>query len=141
MLRLSTRSRYGLRAMISIARSEHIPVSCETIAECEGVSKKYLDGILGRLRRATLIKSFKGQGGGYTLARPPEEIKVSDIIRVLERGFAVVPCVYAPSRCEKAERCPTREVWCSISAAVNNTLDKLTIADLASENRPKIHEA
>ena len=131
-MRLSTRSRYGLRAMISIARSEKSPISSETIAECERVSKKYLDGILNRLRRAALLKSHRGQGGGYLLARPPEEISAGDIIRILEKGYTIVPCVENPSRCEKAGRCPTREVWCSVSAAVNNTLNGVTLADLAS---------
>jgi Rrf2 family protein len=120
--------------MISIARKKQFPVSSETIAELEGVSKKYLDGILGRLRGAALIKSFRGQGGGYVLARAPEEIRLSEIICVLEEGTAIVPCVEDPSACEKVRACPSREVWCTVSTAIDDTLKGITLADLTDRS-------
>ncbi|UCF06620.1 MAG: Rrf2 family transcriptional regulator [bacterium] len=131
-MRLSTLSRYGLRAMVTIARNHQTPISSDKVAEYEDVSKKYLDGILSKLRTAGLLKSFKGQGGGYILARPPEEIRAGDVVRILESGFAVVPCVDDPSKCEKAGRCPTREVWCAVSAAAGEVLNRITLADLTA---------
>lgn len=131
-MRLSTRSRYGLRAMIRIARNRDEPLTSDVIADFESVSKRYLDGILGTLRVAGLLKSFRGQGGGYTLARPPWEISARDIVRVLEGGFAVVPCVDDPGKCPKAGECPAKEVWRSVSAAVSDTLGKVTLSELAA---------
>lgn len=130
-MRISTRSRYGLRAMIDIARKPNEPTTCEEIADCESVSKKYLDGILGRLRRAGLVRSVKGQGGGYMLARSAREISVRDILRPLEPIPDVVPCVGDPSRCERSRGCPAREVWRTASYSLDLTLGAIKLADLA----------
>lgn len=129
-MRLSTRSRYGLRAMVSIARSLQNPVSSETLAACEDVSKKYLDRLLNKLRSAGLLKSFKGQGGGYVLARPAEDISVGDIVCTLEDGICLVPCVDDHTACTKVDKCPTREVWRIVSAVMKESLNGFTLADL-----------
>lgn len=118
--------------MKAIARSGSMPITSDEVSEGEDVSKKYLDGILGRLRRAGLLRTFRGRGGGYVLARPAEEITAGEVVRVLEGGFGVVPCVDAPRKCGKSGHCATREVWCSVSAAVNEVLHKVTIASLAA---------
>lgn len=131
-MRLSTRARYGLRAMVSVARNKDVPVSSETVAECEKVSKKYLDRLLGTLRGAGLLRSHRGQGGGYTLARPPVSITVAEIVRVLEHGPGLVPCLTDPGRCSKSVDCPTRPVWLSLSEAIDTTLGGITLADLAA---------
>ena len=131
-MRLSTRTRYGLRAMIHIARNWEEPVTSEAIATIESVSKKYLDTILRTLRGAGLLKALKGQGGGYVLARPPWEISARDVACVLEGGLEVIPCVDNPGECSKAANCPTREVWRSASAAMSDTLGKVTLARLAA---------
>jgi Rrf2 family protein len=131
-MQLSTKTRYGLRAMITIARNWKKPVSSEVIADAESVSKKYLDGILGILRSAGLLRSFKGQGGGYMLARPPWEITARDVVLVLEEGLALVPCMEDPEVCEKIGTCPTREMWQSLSAAMSDTLGKVTLAELTA---------
>jgi Rrf2 family protein len=131
-MRLSTKTRYGLRAMITIARNWERPVTSESVAAEESLSKKYLDGILSILRSAGLLKSFKGQGGGYVLARPPWEITARDVVMILEEGLTIVPCIDDPSACEKSNRCVTREMWRSLSAAMSDTLGKVTLAELAS---------
>ncbi len=130
-MRISTRSRYGLRAMVSIARSLQNPVSSETLAACEDVSKKYLDRLLNKLRGAGLLKSYRGQGGGYVLARPAADIRVGEIVCTLEDGIRLVPCVDDPTACAKTDRCPAREVWRTVSAAMKESLDGFTLADLA----------
>ena len=140
-MKLSTKSRYGLRAMIAIARNWSKPVTSEAIAETESLSKKYLDGILSILRGAGLLEASKGQGGGYSLARPPWEITARDIVIVLEEGLSIVPCVDDPGACERSKDCPTRDMWRSLSAALSDTLGKVTLSELSSRkpgNRNKI---
>jgi len=134
-MRLSTRSRYGLRAVKCIALAGGGPVTSEEIAEREDVSKKYLDGILGALRAAGLVESHRGQGGGYTLSRAAGEIRASDVVGVLEGGGALVPCVDEREACDKVDACATREVWCAASKAVSEVLAGVTVADLAARER------
>lgn len=131
-MRLSTRSRYGLRAVVSIARSAQTPVTSETLAACEDVSKKYLDRLLNTLRCAGLLQSIKGKGGGYILARPAAEIKVSDIVCALEGGICLVPCVDDPAVCAKADTCPSRQVWLATAEIMKDTLSGMTLADLVA---------
>ena len=135
-MRLSTRARYGLRALVALARSAGEPLSSDRLARSEEVSKKYLDHILARLRSAGIVESRRGWGGGYRLARPAADIKVSEVVRVLEGGFGVVPCVDDPAGCAKSGRCSAREVWCTVSAAVHEVLSGLTLAELARGTPP-----
>lgn len=134
-MRLSTRSRYGLRAVKCIALAGGAPVTSEQIAEREDVSKKYLDRILGALRGAGLVESHRGQGGGYTLSRPADRIRASDVVEVLEGGIALVPCVDDRAACRKVDVCATREVWCAASKAITEVLDAVTVADLAAREK------
>lgn len=130
-MRLSTRSRYGLRAMVSIARANGDPVTSDTVAACENVSKKYLDRILGSLRAAGLLESHRGKGGGYVLARSPELISAADIVSALETGDGIVPCVPDPGACSKYDGCPTRSVWERLASAIDESLGGVTLAELA----------
>ena len=118
--------------MVAIARRPGELLKSELIASEEGVSKKYLDAILGRLREAGLLKTVRGSHGGYTLARPPGEIAVADVVEAQEGRIAVVPCVVDASLCERAPRCPTRGVWRETSAAIRRVLAALSLAELAS---------
>jgi len=133
-MRLSTKTRYGLRAMITIAKSWERPVSCEAIAREQSLSKKYLDGILSILRSAGLLKSFRGHGGGYVLSRPPWEMTARDVVLILEEGLALAPCVEDEGACENTGSCPAREMWRSLSAAMSDTLGKVTLAELSEWN-------
>ena len=130
-MKLSTRSRYGLRAMVFIARNAAQIVSSEMIAEGEGLSKKYLDRILNRLRKSGLLRSVKGQGGGYVLSRPAEQIRTDEIIAALEGSLCLVACVDDPSKCEKARDCRTRKVWSRIASVVNESLRCISLRQLA----------
>jgi len=130
-MKLSTRSRYGLRAMVFIASKAAKAVSCELIAESEGVSKRYLDRILNKLRKSGLLRSVKGQGGGYVLSRPADEIRTDQIIAALEGSLCLVECVDDPSVCKKANDCRTRKVWSLIASAVNESLRGISLHELA----------
>ncbi len=132
-MRLSTRSRYGLRAVIRIARGQDELTTSEWIAKEEDVSKKYLDAILGDLREVGIVEAVRGVRGGYRLAREPGEISAADVVEALEGTVVLVPCVEDASVCARASRCPTRKVWSRASEAVRGALSALTLAELASD--------
>jgi len=101
------------------------------IAEGEGLSKKYLDRILNRLRKSGLLRSAKGQGGGYVLSRPAEQIRTDEILAALEGSLCLVACVDDPSKCEKSSDCRTRKVWSRIASVVNESLRCISLRQLA----------
>ena len=129
-MRLSKRGRYGLLAMIALARRPDALTTSEVIAEEEDVSKKYLDEILGGLRAAGLLKAHRGPGGGYSLARPAARITAADVVEALEGEIAVVPCVGDGDACKRADRCPARGVWQATSKAIRRELGAQTLARL-----------
>ena len=130
-MKLSTRSRYGLRAMIAIARRPGEFRTSELVAGEQEVSKKYLDSILGRLREVGLLEAERGMNGGYRLGRPPEAITAADVVEALEGEMTLVPCLKDVSACRRAPRCPTRGVWRAASDAIRGVLAELTLAELA----------
>ena len=139
-MRLSTRARYGLRAMTAIARHSGTFITSEIVAGEEDVSKKYLDSILARLREAGLLEAARGAHGGYRLARPAGAVTAADVVEALEGRIAIVPCVEDASECARSPRCTTREVWRAASDAVRDVLAGLTLAELASRE-PAVERA
>jgi len=132
-MQLSTRGRYGLRAMVELAQNfETGPVPLHTIAERQGLSVKYLHALLAILKRSGLVRSLLGTGGGYVLTRPPSQIRVSEVVRTLEGSLALVRCVEDRSFCDRTERCPVRPVWVGLSKTVERTLSELTLEDVSA---------
>lgn len=130
-MRLSTRGRYGLRAMVELAQGfKADPVHLQDLAEHQGLSVKYLHSLLASLRRAGLVRSVRGAGGGYALTREPSEIKVSEVVRTLEGSMAVVGCVEDRDFCDRIERCPVRPVWVSLTKTIEAALSDLTLEDI-----------
>jgi len=121
-----------MRAMVAIARRPDGYHTGARIASEEGVSKKYLDSILGRLRETSLVDAVRGSKGGYRLARPASDIAAADVVEALDGPVSIVPCVEDSDTCERASRCPTRHLWQSVSDAARDALDKLTLAELAA---------
>ncbi len=120
-MRINTKVRYGLRAILQIAAGyggDPIPVS--SIAKAQGISGKYLEQVVGSLRRAGLIVSRKGVRGGYILARSPEKITLRDIIQTLDPKPELMDCIAQPESCERADKCLTRDVW----SLLNDRLDE-----------------
>ena len=137
-MKLSTRGRYGLRAMIDMALNEgKDPVATHTIAEREGISERYLEQLMVPLKRAGLVKSIRGSQGGYVLAGNPREITAGDVIRVLEGPIAPVDCVSEsnPESCNRADYCVTRLLWAEIRDSIARILDSYTLADLAAQSQ------
>ncbi|HBG23118.1 MAG TPA: Rrf2 family transcriptional regulator [Peptococcaceae bacterium] len=137
-MRLSTRGRYGLRAMLDIAIDQSDePVTLASISERQGVSIGYLEQLMVPLKKEGLIRSVRGAQGGYLLSRVPENITVGDIIRTLEGPIAPVACVSEdyPEECDRAEGCVTRLVWAKVRDSIVDVLDSLTLYDMVEEAR------
>ncbi len=137
-MKLSTRSRYGVRMMADLADNYgKTPVFLKDIAKREDISEKYLSIIVIPLRAAGLIQSTRGAYGGYVLARPPEEITVGDIFDAVEGKICLVDCVKNPQDCSRASTCPTRDVWSVLSDRIRDTLGSITMADLVKTRHEK----
>ncbi len=137
-MKLSTRSRYGVRLMTALA-CEHGEKSLflKDIAASEKISGKYLSLIVIPLRAAGLINSLRGAHGGYSLARAPGEITLCDIIEALEGETCLVRCVKQPSTCDRAAICPTRDIWRVLGDKIRETMRSVTIAELANLQKEK----
>jgi Rrf2 family transcriptional regulator, cysteine metabolism repressor len=135
-MRVSAKGEYGVRALVILALNFQAgPTSLREIAERENISYQFLEQIFLSLRRAGLIDSVRGAKGGYTLARPPEDIKVGDIIRVLDGPIAPVDCVAEGNeekRCTRTGTCLSRGIWEKLRDRMSEVLDEITLADVIS---------
>ena len=130
-MKLSTRSRYGTRLMLDMARHYHEgPLQLGDIAKRQEVSVKYLEQIIIPLKKARYIESVRGRKGGHILSKPPEEITVGEIVALLENGNGLVKCVADGAVCERADACPTRLLWKEAYEAMFDRLEAVTLADL-----------
>lgn len=131
MLRLSTKGQYGVRAMFEIARGyPDRPLTIKEIAERQDVSVAYLEQILGKLRRAGLVRSIRGPGGGYLLAREPREIPIAAVLGVLEGPVAITSCVDPREGCVRVEHCVTHLLWKELGAQIEGFLNTITLGNL-----------
>ena len=137
-MKLSTKGGYGLRALIDLAvYSGDETVSIASIASRQNISESYLEQLIAKLRKAGLVTSVRGAGGGYKLAKPAEEISVGDILRALEGSLDPVECpgLKEESTCDGSEFCVTKYVWQRINDSINRTVDEIKISDLVKESR------
>lgn len=134
-MRFSSREQYGLRLMAELAaRYGERPVPLSEVADAQGIALATLEQIVAPLRRSGLVISTRGATGGYTLARPPTEMTVGDVLRALEGGLVPVPCLDpGGERCERAQRCTTRPVWALVRDRLVETLDRLTLEDVCRQ--------
>lgn len=136
-MRLTTKGRYGLRAMFELAKDYGKgPVTIKTISERQHLSIHYLEQLLAKLRRSGLIKSVRGPGGGYILAKKPSKISIGDIVRILEGPIALAKCIdesLMKNICEHIDDCVVRLMWKRISDRIADVLDSITLEDLNKE--------
>jgi Rrf2 family protein len=139
-MKISTRGRYGTRAMLELALhyGREGPVLLREIARRQQISERYLERIMATLVSAGLVRSLRGQHGGFNLARPPGKIKLSEIIQVVEGSLAPVACVETPQVCSRVEICVTREVWTKLKKAMMEVLENITLQDLARRQKEKL---
>lgn len=137
-MKMSTKGRYGLRVMMELAAHYgEGPQLVEPIAKRQDISGKYIHVLVTGLRTAGLIRSVRGPAGGYELTREPARITALDVIQALEGPTTPVDCVPNPGACLRAQRCATRDVWCDVSAAIDSVLGRLTLEQLAANQRAK----
>ena len=130
-MKLSTKGRYGLRAMIDLARySEDEPVSISSIASRQAISERYLEQLVALLKKAGLVSSIRGAQGGY-------EISVGDVLRALEGSLEPVKCAafYSEEGCLAAGGCVTKYVWQKINDSINDTVDHIMLDELVEESK------
>jgi Rrf2 family protein len=134
-MRLSTKGRYGLKAMFELALNEsNGPVPLKHIAQKRNISEQYLEQIFASLRKAELVKSIRGAQGGYLLGRTPDKITVGDIIVVLEGPVAPSECVLDSENCQNAEECVTKVVWEKIKTSIEEVIDSITLQDMIDDH-------
>jgi len=132
-MKFSAKEQYGLRVMAELARKRgRGPTPLNQIAEVEGLPLPSLEQIVIPLRQAGLVQSLRGAHGGYLLGRRPEAITIGDIIRALEGTIVPIPCVAKDSctPCGREDVCVARNVWERVRDRLEDTLDKMTLADL-----------
>ena len=136
-MRLTTKGRYGLRAMFELAKDYGKgPVAIKTISERQHLSIHYLEQLLSKLRKSALIKSIRGPGGGYVLAKKPTQISVGDIVRTLEGPIALAKCIdesLMHNACEQVDDCVVRLMWKRVSMRIEEVLNGISLEDLKGE--------
>ena len=133
MIRLSTKGRYGTRLMINLAQhygNGNRTVILKNVSTDEAISIRYLEQIIIPLKINRLVKSVRGAGGGYTIARSPEEIKLSEILHALEGSCCLVECMEDPDFCERIEACPTYDIWKGASEILKSYFSNISLRDL-----------
>lgn len=139
-MKLSTKSRYGLRAVFDMAyHSGNQPAQIKDISRRQNISPRYLEQIFQELKKAGLLKSRRGPQGGYTLTRKPEEISVREVIEAAEGEVFLVACTSREKTCEPEcefdNQCVTQKIWAEANQRLNDYFASLTIKDLCDEGR------
>jgi len=138
-LKITTKGRYAIRAILDLAyhsRGEPIPIS--NVAVRQEISQTYLEHLFGKLRKAELVKSIRGPGGGYLLAKPMDKISVRDVFMAVGESVTPVECVAIDgdhSACNKVDQCISLLLWRKLAKSIVETLDSITLADLCSESK------
>lgn len=130
-MKLSTRTRYGIRAMIELAqRRENGPLQLKAIARRQDISVKYLEQLMTVLKSGGFVRSLRGSKGGYLLGKAPSQIRLSDVFRCLEGPLATAECVEDEDYCSRAADCAARELWVKVERAIEGVLESVTVQDL-----------
>lgn len=139
-MKLSTRTRYGMRAIVELAQHEgKRPLQLKAIAERQDISVKYLEQLMSLLRSAGFVRSVRGSKGGYVLARPTAEIKLSEVFRCLEGPVTTTECTDDKDCCKRSTDCVARELWIEVEKAIQGVLNSMTLADMVT--KAKAHAA
>lgn len=136
-MKISTKGDYGLRALIELAHryGDGKPTQNSEVAARQAIPESYLEQLLATLRRAGFVRSVRGPQGGHSLARPPAQIQVSDVIETLEGPIMAVDCLDEAGNCAKGGGCAQSEMWAAVRDAIVSVLSNTTIADLAERDR------
>ena len=134
-MKLSTRSRYGARILVDLARNRNQgPVQIGEISKRQDISVKYLEQLIRPLKKAKLVSSVRGPKGGHLLAEKPENITLGQIVRLFEGQTDLVECVSYPEKCPMSDDCQVRLAWRDATEVLYEKLDSTTISDLMNGN-------
>ena len=135
-MKLSTRTRYGLRAILELAlQYDEGPLQIKTIAHRQNISRKYLEQIIAILKSNGLVASVRGPRGGYLLAKTPEEITLYDLFRALEGSSTTVECLKNKNYCSRYPGCVARQAWAKLQQTIDDALKSLTLQELVNKTQ------
>ena len=141
-MKLSTRGRYSTRLMLELAlRYNTGPVLLKDASSSQDISLKYLGQLIIPLKIAGLIKSTRGAHGGYFLARPPEKIKLSDILAAVEGNLDIVGCIKSPDICHRSKNCVARKIWEEASKKFYDVFESITLKDMLEKHKQLVSQS
>ena len=136
-MRLTTKGRFAVTAMVDLAlRQNRGPVTLAAISERQHISLSYLEQLFGKLRRAKLVSSVRGPGGGYNLAQPTQAISVADIVTAVDEPIDATQCG-GKENCHDDKRCMTHDLWATLNEKMQEYLSSVSLADLVSHQAGK----
>jgi len=137
-MKLSTRGQYGTRALLDLALHQgEEPILLKDISQRQQISLRYLEHLITPLIAGGIVRSTRGPRGGVSLAKLPEEIKLDEVIQLLEGSIAPVECVNNPQVCNRSELCVTRDIWNELKKAIDGVLESTTLQDLVERQKGK----
>ena len=139
-MRLTTKGRFAVTAMVDLAlRQNRGPVTLAAISERQHISLSYLEQLFGKLRRASLVSSVRGPGGGYNLAQPANQITVAGIVSAVDEPLDATQCG-GKENCHDDQRCMTHDLWANLNARMVEYLDSVNLADLVEQQKQRMAE-
>ena len=133
-MKLSTRTRYAVRAIVELAQNDNNkPLQLKIIAQRQEISVKYLEQLMAILRSAGFVRSIRGSKGGYVLAKAPNQIKLNEVMHRLEGTVATVECVENEDSCSRSADCAARYLWTQVEQAIEKVLEAITLQDLVDK--------
>lgn len=133
-MRLTSKGRYAVSAMVDLNKQDNKgPVTLAAISERQFISLSYLEQLFRRLREGGLVKSVRGPGGGYLLAKPASEISVADVIRAVNEPIRTTLCENAIRGCHRGSRCDTHQLWEALGKHIYRFLDVVTLEDVCQK--------
>ena len=136
-MRITTRGRYALRASLALAKLEKtgVPVSINYLSEQENISSVFLEQIFFKLRKAGLVSSIRGPGGGFFFAHPLDKLTVKQILDAAGEDLDITYCNKRDNFCEKTEECMSHKIWVDVNGLVADYFSKLTLASILEDHR------
>ncbi len=135
-MKLSTRSRYGTRAMCDLANHyREGPIAIKDVSKRQELSESYLENLMTPLKAIGLVRTERGSRGGFILNKEPSQITLGEIVRIMDGSLSPVACVDDETFCHRAPQCVTRIIWCRLEKAITDVLDNVTLADMVKMER------
>ena len=139
-MRLTTKGRFAVTAMIDLAMNNHAgPVTLADISERQKISLSYLEQLFGKLRRSSLVSSVRGPGGGYNLAKKEDEVSVADIIIAVDEPIDATQCG-GKENCRDEQKCLTHDLWTNLNKHIFDYLREVKLAELVEKNRDRVQD-